>query len=136
MGEDRDGHPVWYDNFNYDFKGVRRCFRGALVQTLQLLCLSPVCVCVCVSSPVCVCVSSPVCVCVCARAALLGEAGGNPSLQLVPSRAGPQVEQRIHSQGLPLVISSHPQFMSPVSFSLLNVWCILLNIGRAGHICH
>ena len=21
MGEDRDGHLVWYDNFNYDFKG-------------------------------------------------------------------------------------------------------------------
>ena len=21
MGEDREGHPVWYDNFNYDFKG-------------------------------------------------------------------------------------------------------------------
>ena len=23
MGVDRDGHPVWYDNFNYDFKGRR-----------------------------------------------------------------------------------------------------------------
>ena len=22
MGEDREGHPVWYDNFNYDFKGT------------------------------------------------------------------------------------------------------------------
>ena len=22
MGEDRDGHLVWYDNFNYDFKGL------------------------------------------------------------------------------------------------------------------
>ena len=22
MGEDREGHPVWYDNFNYDFKGI------------------------------------------------------------------------------------------------------------------
>ena len=21
MGEDRDGHPVWYDHFNYDFRG-------------------------------------------------------------------------------------------------------------------
>ena len=21
MGEDREGHPVWYDNFNYDFRG-------------------------------------------------------------------------------------------------------------------
>ena len=21
MGEDREGHPIWYDNFNYDFKG-------------------------------------------------------------------------------------------------------------------
>ena len=21
LGEDRDGHPVWYDNFNYDFRG-------------------------------------------------------------------------------------------------------------------
>ena len=21
MGEDREGHPIWYDNFNYDFRG-------------------------------------------------------------------------------------------------------------------
>jgi hypothetical protein len=21
-GEDREGHPVWYDNFNYDFRGL------------------------------------------------------------------------------------------------------------------
>ena len=21
MGEDREGHPIWYDNFNLDFKG-------------------------------------------------------------------------------------------------------------------
>ena len=21
MGEDREGHPVWYGNFNYDFRG-------------------------------------------------------------------------------------------------------------------
>ena len=21
MGEDREGHPVWYDNFNHDFRG-------------------------------------------------------------------------------------------------------------------
>ena len=21
MGEDREGHPVWYDNFKYDFRG-------------------------------------------------------------------------------------------------------------------
>ena len=26
MGEDRDGHMVWYDNFNYDFKGVASRF--------------------------------------------------------------------------------------------------------------
>ena len=22
MGEDREGNPVWYDNFNLDFKGM------------------------------------------------------------------------------------------------------------------
>ncbi|CAI8042968.1 SEC14-like protein 2 [Geodia barretti] len=28
MGEDRDGHPVWYDNFNYDFKGLHYSVRN------------------------------------------------------------------------------------------------------------
>ena len=22
MGEDRDGNPVWYESFNYDFRGT------------------------------------------------------------------------------------------------------------------
>ena len=28
MGEDREGHPVWYDNFNYDFRGSLPVFGG------------------------------------------------------------------------------------------------------------
>jgi hypothetical protein len=27
MGEDREGHPVWYDNFNYDFRGLHYSVR-------------------------------------------------------------------------------------------------------------
>jgi hypothetical protein len=28
FGEDREGHPVWYDNFNYDFKGLHYSVRN------------------------------------------------------------------------------------------------------------
>ena len=28
MGEDRDGNPVWYDNFNIDFKGIIYTIHG------------------------------------------------------------------------------------------------------------
>ena len=25
MGDDREGHPVWYDHFSYDFRGNYIC---------------------------------------------------------------------------------------------------------------
>jgi metal transporter CNNM len=36
MGEDREGHPVWYDHFNYDFKGLHYSVRMDEVLLLSL----------------------------------------------------------------------------------------------------
>ena len=36
MGVDREGHPVWYDNFNLDFKGLSHHFLLVHCENLSL----------------------------------------------------------------------------------------------------
>ena len=40
MGEDREGHRVWYDNFNYDFKGVSPTIDNVLSTSFAQGCIT------------------------------------------------------------------------------------------------